>query len=297
MTKTISILLSIIVLGTLPFAFADSERDGKLEFAGTLEESLGHFWALELNLDEQNSQLALVHAAHPISELYDTMSSHLQENPEFDSKLQETLMELQNRASTEVNRDEAQAAIDDAKKILEEARMMVVGEEQSNDPSFKMQLIMALLETTKVEYEEAVVDGVIEEMAEFQDGSAFVWRSQQIYESLESGLDPVDSSRINEYYSEVWEQFEQRESSESVENSIDLVISEFEELSGIMSVPSDHEEILLIGLAPLKQTSEGIDPHNVSCKSGLELIFKYGGTPACVKSTSVEKLIQRGWAS
>ena len=60
MQKTIAVLFSVILVGSIPFAFASSDRDAKLEFAGTLEETLGHFWALELNLDENNSELALV---------------------------------------------------------------------------------------------------------------------------------------------------------------------------------------------------------------------------------------------
>ncbi len=51
-------------------------------------------------------------------------------------------------------------------------------------------------------------------------------------------------------------------------------------------------------LSPLKQLSAGIEPHNVMCKDGLELIFKKSNFhPACVKPSSIEKLIERGWAS
>ena len=48
---------------------------------------------------------------------------------------------------------------------------------------------------------------------------------------------------------------------------------------------------------PLKQISDGIMPENVTCTEGLEIIQKASnGLPACVKPSSVEKLIQRGWA-
>ena len=58
--------------------------DEKLEFAGYLEESLGHFWAIEQNLDDNNAELALVHATHPIAELYLLMKPELVEaNPEI----------------------------------------------------------------------------------------------------------------------------------------------------------------------------------------------------------------------
>ncbi len=293
MNKIMMGILTMIILST-PIAFADLERNEKIEFAGTLEETLGHFWALEMNLDERNAELAIVHATHPISELYGTMSGYLESNPDFDQKLQNTLLELKDKASTDVNREQAQLVIDDAKKIIQEAREIVVGYELSNESEFKMQLINQLLETSKVEYKEAIVNGIIEEIAEFQDGSAFIWQSQQIFGTID-GIDPVDSKRINEYYEQVWSNFDIRADPTDVADSIDAVIYEFEELSGIQSVTSEHEEVYLASLPPLKQIKEGVEPNDVQCKSSMELVFKSSGNPACVKSTSVQKLMSYGW--
>lgn len=48
--------------------------------------------------------------------------------------------------------------------------------------------------------------------------------------------------------------------------------------------------------SPKHQTSEGIEPNEVRCKVGLELIFKStDNSPACVKPETAEKLIQRNW--
>ena len=49
-------------------------------------------------------------------------------------------------------------------------------------------------------------------------------------------------------------------------------------------------------LSPLKQIKEGVVAENVVCKEGLGLVFKLNGQPACVKTTSIEKLIAWGWA-
>ena len=312
-------ILSIIILGSSPLAFADSDTDTKLEFAGTLEETLGHFWALEMNLDESNSELALIHATHPISELYETMSLHLEANPEFNEKLEQTLLELKGNASTSVTRSDAQSAIDDAKEIIQEARDIVIGEELSEDSAFKAQLINGLLETSKVEYTEAIENGEIVEMAEFQDGSAFIWRSQQIFEEIRS--DVASSGKVNDTYVEIWEAYEQRHTPEQVTILVDELIAEFEIVSGVESEESSHmeevfgeessitvnleESIVLTTeepektestpLAPSKQIKEGVEPKNIQCKESLELIFKSSGQPACVKETSVQKLISWGW--
>ncbi len=309
MTTTVTILLTIIILGTMPFAFADSERNNKLEFAGALEETLGHFWALEMNLDENNSKLALVHATHPISELYETMSEHLQDNSDFAQKLEQTLFELKDKASTDVTREEAQLAIDAAKEIVQEAREIVVGPVLSQDSDFKMQLINGLLETSKIEYNEAIDDREIVEMAEFQDGSAFVWQSQQIFKSFENDLDPMDLELINGYYEQVWSDFDNRSNPADVTDSLDTIIHEFEELSGILSVESSHVDLsekkenhvstmALSKMSPKAQMKHGINSADVQCRQGFELVMKNSdSSAACINSHSVEKLIQRGWAS
>ena len=48
-------------------------------------------------------------------------------------------------------------------------------------------------------------------------------------------------------------------------------------------------------LSPLKQIKGGVMSKDVICKEGLELAFKFNGQAACVKTSSVQKLITRGW--
>ena len=49
---------------------------------------------------------------------------------------------------------------------------------------------------------------------------------------------------------------------------------------------------------PLKQHESVSDFHDIKCKPHLALIFKADAwTPACVKPSSVDKLIERGWAA
>ena len=51
-------------------------------------------------------------------------------------------------------------------------------------------------------------------------------------------------------------------------------------------------------LPPKQQLKNNTNPTDISCKTDLVLIFKASdNSPACVKSTSVEKLIDRGWTT
>jgi len=50
--------------------------------------------------------------------------------------------------------------------------------------------------------------------------------------------------------------------------------------------------------SPRMQVKQGIATSDVICNDGLELVFKNSdNSPACVKPTTAEKLIQRGWIS
>lgn len=62
--------------------------------------------------------------------------------------------------------------------------------------------------------------------------------------------------------------------------------------------PSNQITKLLVfekNISPHVQLQHGIDPENISCNVGLELIKKYDGSPACVKPVTVDILVERGW--
>lgn len=214
-------------------AFAEFDYDEKLSFADSLEETLGHFWAIEKNLDDKNAELALVHATHPIAELYGSMKPELKKaNPEFDAKVQKILMDLGTKTGPNVTRQDAQKAIDDAKHMIEEARGIIVGKELSNDKTFKVKLVQDLLKTSIGEYEEGVKNGQIEMMAEFQDGSAFVWRSQQIFDEIKSELPEHEVEVAEEFYSDLWNAYDKKSDPEQIAIFANGIIAEVGEAIG-----------------------------------------------------------------
>jgi len=78
------------------------------------------------------------------------------------------------------------------------------------------------------------------------------------------------------------------ETSNILKNSLDsfTLLDELQDSSVIEIISS-----------PKQQLKNNIAPTDISCKIDLVLIFKASDkSPACVKSTSAEKLIERGWA-
>src|SRR3989338_847534 len=239
-TTSIVVAITLVTVLTSQFALAESTYDDKLSFAGSLEETLGHFWAIEQNLDDNNAELALVHATHPIAELYASMKPDLKEaNPEFDAKIQATLMDLGKKTGSDITREDAQIAIDEAKVIIQEARILIVGEELSQDTTFKVKLMQGSLKTSIGEYEEGVKNGQIEMMAEFQDGSAFVWRSQQVFDEIKSDLPEHEVEEIEEFYSDLWDAYDKRSDPEQVATFANGIIHELDAAIGETTEETD----------------------------------------------------------
>ncbi len=73
------------------------------------------------------------------------------------------------------------------------------------------------------------------------------------------------------------------------------MISQLSECKGLQCTDLENRNL---DFPPRKQIQLNQLPENVYCNKSLELIIKQSdGSPACVKPTSVQKLIARGWAS
>lgn len=67
-------------------------------------------------------------------------------------------------------------------------------------------------------------------------------------------------------------------------------------INGSNMTPSSIMQPMLIIESPLKQFVSGIAAKDVKCKQGLELLMKsHDNMPACVKSTSTQRLLEQGW--
>lgn len=272
MRKTIlqiSVVVSIMLL--TQNAYAESTYEEKLEFAEALEEMTGHFWALEKNIDEKNGELALVHASHPIAELYSVIKPELHEHDsELDQKLQEALTDLP--LVVKSNPEEIQSSIQEIKDMIGQARTTVVGDDLSGDISFQLDLIKSLIHTAEVEYEEAVSNGEIHEMAEYQDGSAFVWKSEQIFDSIKTDLPEQKSEEIEEFYEDLWMAIEQKAEPTNVEVYINGIIHEIDEIQG----ESGSEVDLLVYVENIESllTSVKTEYQNGNTDTALSLATK-----------------------
>ena len=245
------VTLMVAALAAMIPASAHAEPDAdlseKVQFGVALEEIQGHFMALEDNLDENNAGLATAHAMHHIAELYDLIKPTLAAaDPALDSEVRETLLGLADLASTRVDRDEAQAAIDNAKGVVERARAAVIEPELSGSHTFKMRMMTSLMETAAAEYVVAVSNGAILEMAKFQDGAAFVLRSEQILDTIRDDLEREDYERMSGIFGEINRAYAQRADPSVIKGHTSVLTDEINAVLGVSggkgSDPQEHVE-------------------------------------------------------
>ncbi len=80
----------------------------------------------------------------------------------------------------------------------------------------------------------------------------------------------------------------------------DTGVMEEETVTDDTEVMEDEMETTMedVVISPRQQLLSGTDPHEIQCGSGLQLVFKaITFHPACVKESSYQVLLQRGWAS
>ena len=150
-----------------------------------------------------------------------------------------TLIRLQDNAGQDVTQAQARNALDAARDVVEIARSTVVGDDLSNDTDFKMDLIKGLLETSVAEYGEGVQNGAITQMAEFQDGSAFVWRSQQIFEEIKPEIGLNEAEVIEAFYDELWDAYDATADPDNVSLLAAGIIEEINKILGTTETQND----------------------------------------------------------
>jgi hypothetical protein len=114
----------------------------------------------------------------------------------------------------------------------------VVPVETANNSTFGLAVVADLLSIASAEYGEAVEDGTIKEIVEYQDGQAFVSRAQDlmVQTSSTAGLLQEKTPEIqetNKLFSDLNTAIQNKSSPEVVDTSIRALIHEISEITGI----------------------------------------------------------------
>ncbi len=224
---------------------ASSAANEHAEFVANLEFIKGHLAQAVANKQAGSTELAVAHAGHPIEEVYALIEPEISEhNSSLNTKLKEALTNLANQIHS-LSTSAVQTMVTEINGMLDEAGTSVVSEAERNDPKFNAMVILLLLATAQVEYEEAVENGEIVEMIEYQDSTAFIARSQIISDSIKSKIPAHKAEEIQEFYAELNSLTKSNASFEQVKTVFGGIIHEYEEIFGLEAMeeeePGEHE--------------------------------------------------------
>ena len=240
---TIATIAALALAPAVSVAFAYDQE--KVDLASGLEEAMGHLWALELNLNEGDYDLANTHALHPVTELYASMKPALAAaDLAADVAIANALNSLADRTGSDAPLAQALEAVEETRSIIDYARNATIGP-VSDEANFKLIQMGMLLETSIVEYGVAVSGGQIVEQAEFQDGLAFVVRSGQILDTIDAAdIGHSTASSMKESLAAVQGAYDQKADPSEVESLTNRII---DDINGVLVLEYSPEKVDLAG--------------------------------------------------
>jgi S-adenosylmethionine/arginine decarboxylase-like enzyme len=207
-----------------------------VEFVSNIEQIRGHLNQALINKESGNNTLAQTHSLHPIEEVYSSIEDQLVNQ---NSTLNQTLSAaLQNLSSTVTTADlqDFESQIGNVNMLLNNSVQTLVPSSELNNPAFNASVVGRLLHLAGHEYEEAVANGTIIEVVEYQDAQAFIHRAESIFKSSASRINQSlahEVQEVNEFFSNLNGAVNNRDEPGTVETTINGIIHELAEITGL----------------------------------------------------------------
>jgi hypothetical protein len=123
------------------------------------------------------------------------------------------------------------------------------------------------------------------------------------YEFLEAPIAQQDGELMEEIEimmrEELRDMIKAGASTDEINSQVDAILVKLEEAEALLPMEEpeeDHEEVHDM-MAPLKQVESGVAPEDVDCGDMVLIIKSSTGSPACVKSSTADRLVQLGWGT
>jgi hypothetical protein len=235
-TKTVFAQVQNNNTDTLASNSSQALNSTQVGFVSNIEQIRGHLNAAVMNKEAGNTTLAKAHTLHPIAEIYSSIEPQISK---ANITLNGTLATNLNQLSEIVNVssiEEFDAQSQRINGLLNQTLQQVIPSGTADNSTFRLGVVSDLLSIARVEYGEAVENGTIKEMVEYQDGQAFVSRAQDVFSQTSPTL-PSDLTaevqETNTFFSDLNGAIQNKSSPEVVDRSIGAIIHEISELTGI----------------------------------------------------------------
>jgi hypothetical protein len=218
-----------------------------VEFVSSIEQIRGHLDQALINKESGNNTLAQTHSLHPIEEVYSSIEDQLvNQNSTLNQTLSAALQNLSSSVTNAVLQD-FDSQINYVNTLLNNSvQTLVPSSELSNNPTFNASVVGRLLHVAGHEYEEAVANGTIREVVEYQDAQAFIQRAESIFSSSASNINQSmaqEVEEVNELFSNLNGAVNNKDDPATVETTINGIIHELAEITGLSESQLIGEEV------------------------------------------------------
>jgi hypothetical protein len=238
LTAAMLLAVATFVIPIQRSAFAKTD-DLHVQFVSNVEMIKGHMAQAVANKEKNDLELAKAHASHPIAEHYSTLQSEVEEHDaQLNSQLKSSLDGLAGNVDT-MTAANFKIETERINKLLDDAVLKVIPSSETKDAKFNAQVIIALLSQTEKEYEEAVHDGKIVAMVEYQDAQAFRTRANMILNQIAGSLSAHEVEIAADFFNNLESSMNNTEDISKIEAEIDGIKNEVREGAGL---PAESDE-------------------------------------------------------
>ena len=206
-----------------------------VDFGSNIEQIRGHLDQAVANKEIGNTTLAMAHTLHPIEEIYSSIDVQIDAtDPSLNQSLSSSLGQLSNMVDNSTVEEFRTKALG-INGLLNDTVGMVIPAQETNSSAFNLMVVGDLLSVADNEYKEAIENGQLKEVVEYQDGQAFISRANSVFNES-SPLIPQEKSaeipEINGFFAELGNAVQEMSNPEVVSNTIGSIIHEISEVTG-----------------------------------------------------------------
>src|SRR5918993_1883870 len=206
--KSISTIIVIVINFTiftiiphninLVFSEVSESTLSDYEFHGYLEQMKGHLDASIINIQNNNSVLAVAHALYPIVEIVDIINNRLiQTNEtltkEFSSNLNQYVQTVRSDNLNKIIIEKTEL-----EKLLNDALDQSIDVEKRTNRDHILNVTAELISIASEEFNEAMFNGQIINLLEYQDGQQFIKRAIMLLEESQAFLSDNDKKYLTQ---------------------------------------------------------------------------------------------------
>lgn len=180
-----------------PSARKPPDLEGKVKAVALVYQMKGHLVSSR-ELWGRGDVMARSHAAHPRAELFSIVADDLKAtDPAGATRLVQALERLETLVARQTAADEVRQAYESAFAAVDGAARALAGE-RLGDPTFVAQVTAELLEAVTDEYAEAVQEGRLQNLEEYQDAYGFLQVARELFGKIAEATRAADGEKSKE---------------------------------------------------------------------------------------------------